>query len=531
MKRRKFFQAMGMGTTGLGLLASKNAQAFPQPARTIQPKNPNAPLQLSVANERKVLIVGGGIAGLSAALELAERGYNVSIREADSILGGRLATRTLETGAGTFKVEHGLHTWFNNYHVFQNIRNRLNINSNFRDYNTVHFKFRTYKPEALESTPPIYPLNLLSIIGRSPNLNIFDAATQLGLVKDVMLYNHNDIYNKYDGITFVEWSRKAGVNKAFYDVLMEPASSVTLNDADKISAAEMLMYMHFFFIGQPKAFNREVTTVDHDTAIITPWANRLKKLGVKIELNNPVKGLEFVNGKAVGEVGQNEEFDWVILACDVNGTKKVLEASHASDETSAKALGSLKARIAQMRAAPPYKVLRVWLDKQPEGIPDVLETPQHKPINLLAQFQLLEKESAEWAEKTGGSVIEFHLYNSPQLVDVPDDRLWDHIRPVALELMPDLANANVLGQTVGSYDNFSSFEVGQGTIRPYADFAQKVGLANVSMAGDWIQTGYPSALMERAVCTGREAANLALLSDNVRQAPLVVTSSHGPGLI
>ena len=40
---------------------------------------------------KKVLIVGGGLAGLSAALELTERGYAVTLKEAAPILGGRLS--------------------------------------------------------------------------------------------------------------------------------------------------------------------------------------------------------------------------------------------------------------------------------------------------------------------------------------------------------------------------------------------------------------------------------------------------------
>ena len=51
------------------------------------------------------------------------------------------------------------------------------------------------------------------------------------------------------------------------------------------------------------------------------------------------------------------------------------------------------------------------------------------------------------------------------------------------------------------------------------------------MDGDWVKTDYPSALMERAVSTGREAANLALYADDVRAAVVVETSKHGPGLI
>ena len=40
-----------------------------------------------------------------------------------------------------------------------------------------------------------------------------------------------------------------------------------------------------------------------------------------------------------------------------------------------------------------------------------------------------------------------------------------------------------------------------------------------------------SALMERAVATGREAANVALLKDDVRQVDLPHLRRKGPGLI
>ena len=50
------------------------------------------------------------------------------------------------------------------------------------------------------------------------------------------------------------------------------------------------------------------------------------------------------------------------------------------------------------------------------------------------------------------------------------------------------------------------------------------------LAGDWINTQFPSALMERAVSTGRLAANEVLLKDHVRQVPLLVVNPKGPGI-
>jgi heterodisulfide reductase subunit A-like polyferredoxin len=61
--------------------------AIPKLPVVIAPKNPNAPEKVSSA--KSVLVIGGGIAGLSAAMELAERGYQVTVRER-STLGGRV---------------------------------------------------------------------------------------------------------------------------------------------------------------------------------------------------------------------------------------------------------------------------------------------------------------------------------------------------------------------------------------------------------------------------------------------------------
>jgi isorenieratene synthase len=88
----------------------------------------------------------------------------------------------------------------------------------------------------------------------------------------------------------------------------------------------------------------------------------------------------------------------------------------------------------------------------------------------------------------------------------------------------------VLAYHVNSYRNFASFEKGLTAFRPKATVFQQANLSGIFIAGDWIFTNYPSALMERAVSTGREAANGILLSDHVRQASLLVTNPRGPGI-
>ncbi len=52
----------------------------------------------------------GGLAGLSASLELAERGYNVTIKEKESVMGGKLFSKPVEIFKDKiFQIEHGFH--------------------------------------------------------------------------------------------------------------------------------------------------------------------------------------------------------------------------------------------------------------------------------------------------------------------------------------------------------------------------------------------------------------------------------------
>jgi len=496
-----------------------------------EPVNPQDPKTLPEGVEKKALIVGGGIAGLSTALELADRGYSVTIREASNVLGGRLDTRQKETDAGTFAVEHGLHMWFDNYHVFREIRDRLDINDEFRGYKEVHFQFRTYKPETLKSAPPIYPINLLRLLQRSPNMNLLDGlANTFGLL-DVMNYNHDKTFEKYDNMSVEEWIKEKGITKKFYELFIQPAASVTLNDPSKMSAAEMIQMMHEYFVGQPRAMDREVVNNDHYRSVIGPWEKELKRLGVTIETKTPVRGLEIKDGKIVGEKGKNENFDWVVMATEPKATKKILAQSVASDGQSIPALESAQKIVEPMKSAPPFSVLRVWLDKQTNADrPDVIEPPQHEPINLVAQFHLLENESADWAKKTKGSVLELHLYNTPEYAGKSKEEIWKDVQPTFLELLPELKDAKVLGSTITRGDNFTSYEPGQATARPMADSLMESGkVENLAFAGDWVNTDYPCALMERAVATGREAANALLVRDGVQQAPVPFTRKYGPG--
>ncbi|HSZ05107.1 MAG TPA: FAD-dependent oxidoreductase [Solirubrobacteraceae bacterium] len=63
----------------------------------------------------RVTVAGGGLAGLAAALRLAERGYRVTVYEQKSMLGGNLASRPAAHGVYLDVYPHMYCNWYHNF--------------------------------------------------------------------------------------------------------------------------------------------------------------------------------------------------------------------------------------------------------------------------------------------------------------------------------------------------------------------------------------------------------------------------------
>ena len=60
----------------------------------------------------KIAIIGAGLAGLSAAVDLVDEGYSVELYEARPFIGGKVGSWEDENGN---HIEMGLHVFFFNY--------------------------------------------------------------------------------------------------------------------------------------------------------------------------------------------------------------------------------------------------------------------------------------------------------------------------------------------------------------------------------------------------------------------------------
>jgi hypothetical protein len=259
-----------------------------------------------------------------------------------------------------------------------------------------------------------YPLNLIGIIERSPNLKVTDAIESVLGLPDLAFWDFDEAFAKYDNISFPEWAKDKRVSKKFYDIIMQPSLSVTLNERDIFSAGEMLMFQQIYFMSNDQSDDREVATINYYDAILKPWISYLENNGVRIIYNNGVKSLK-INPKTMLTYGSIDEqgddstiYDHIIISSDLGPVQSIINTTFDNYSNETLITNALKVckddYLNRMKIAPDYKVLRVWFDQQMNSsAPDVLETPDYTPINLIAQYHLLEKEYSIWATKTGGS--------------------------------------------------------------------------------------------------------------------------------
>ncbi|HEX5322517.1 MAG TPA: FAD-dependent oxidoreductase [Capsulimonadaceae bacterium] len=76
-----------------------------------------------LTEQADVIVIGGGIAGLGAALGLQDRGLKPLVLEADSRVGGRMTTDRVDG----FSIDRGVTLLGNKFHAMRRVARRLGL--------------------------------------------------------------------------------------------------------------------------------------------------------------------------------------------------------------------------------------------------------------------------------------------------------------------------------------------------------------------------------------------------------------------
>lgn len=467
-----------------------------------------------VQTPQTAVIAGGGLAGVAAAVVLAERGVSVVLAERESFLGGRAGAWTDRLATGeSFEMERGFHAFFRQYYNLQALLRRIDGELSFleplEDYPILGPGGQVESFSGLPNKPP---WNVIALTRRTPTLGLRDLMGVNGPAALSMLrYERGWTYGRYDKQTAGEYLDSLRFPPDARRMLFDVFAHSFFNPEDAMSAGELLMMFHFYFSGNPEGLIFDVSKRPFSNSIWGPFGDYLSGLGVDVRtgctVSRVARGAD--RSWSVELNGESVDADHVVLALTVPGLQTVVAASPDLDN------GGFRRSVEGLALTNPFVVWRLWYDRPANpGRQPFVGTTGVGCLDNISVYNLFEDESRDWAERTGGSVVELHAYAVDPGMDEPAIRndLLDALRT----FYPEYIGAGVIEERYLDRRDCPAFAPGSHAERPGVATAHH----GIALAGDFVRLPIPSALMERAVASGFLAANHLLAPQGVRPEPI-----------
>ncbi len=471
------------------------------------------------------VVVGGGLAGVAAATVLAERGVRVTLLECENTLGGRLRSWTERLPDGTeLRMERGFHAFFRQYYNVRRLLRRVDPSlerlMRLRDYPVLAPRGQA---QSFEGLPAGAPRNVVALVRRTKAFGVRDLVKVNGWAALEMLrFDPERTYRRFDRMTARQYLDSLRFPPEARRMLFDVFSHSFFNPEEEMSAAELLMMFHFYFMGNAEGLVFDVLDDDFDRALWRPFRAYLESLGVRILLEREAlsiarrgRGRWSVRHAAAGtndgafEATEESDAEAVVLAVTVPALQRLVASSGELGDS------AWREKVASLRLTRPFAVWRMWLDRPTAGgRQPFVGTAGYGVLDNISLYHLFENESRDWAERTGGSVVELHAYAvSP---GVAEEELRSGMLAGLHDLYPETRAAGVVHQSFFVRRDCPAFGPRSHSRRPEVA-SPEPGLA---IAGDLVRLDFPTALMERAVASGMLAASHVLREWDVHPEPL-----------
>ena len=430
----------------------------------------------------RVAIVGGGLAGLAAAVRLAEHGLAVELFEARRQLGGR-ATSFRDPDSGSL-VDHCQHVALGCCTNFLDFCERTALTPFLSRHRTLHFfgpdgrrsdlSAGRFLPAPLHLVPSLLRLKYLSW---REKLGIIRALGQLARMSET-----DDPHAR----TIDRWLRDHGQTNRAIELFWSPVIVSGLSETlDRVAVPPVRKLIVEAFISSRHAYEMLVPRIPLGEFYLH-LEQRLCRSGVVVKLGCPVKqicGSE--NGMISLQIGAGDgtTCDLCILSVPWRRISELLS------ESIRKNLPELPA-VHQIDSAP-ITALHLWFDRPITDLPHAVLPGRTSQWMFNRGRQQIGNDAGP-AEAFYYQIV---MSASRHLADRPRDELTAEVVGELASVWPIARDAKVVQSHIVT-EQHAVFSVRPGIelLRP----SQKCSVPNLFLAGDWTATAWP-ATMEGAV--------------------------------
>ena len=442
-----------------------------------------------------VIVVGAGVAGLSAAVDLAARGARVTVLEAKAILGGR-ATAFTDPQTGE-RVDNGQHVLLGCYEETFAFLRRLGTEGDVRVQPalTVDFVDRAGQRSRLRlpTLPP--PVNLAAGLLDWDALSWRDRLAAVGLAAPIRLAQAEQRaksrgqrvarISASPGETVAEWLINNGQTPRIREMLWEPLALAALNQsAHDAAAPPFAAVLARMFGGGPRDAALALPSRPLDELYAEPARRFLEDRGGQVRVGCAAR-IHLHDGRLthVETRGERLHAHAVVAAVPWYGlvdlfagdTSPVDGVRHAAGATSPSPIASVN----------------LWLDRQVLSAP-FLGLPGRAMQWVFDKEQMFDAATSHLTLVSSGA---------DGVVSLPGDQLIALALQELREALPESRTAKVL-RASAVRERRATFSIAPGQPKRPRTVTEVAGLV---LAGDWIDTGLP-ATIEGAAISGRLAS-------------------------
>jgi squalene-associated FAD-dependent desaturase len=435
---------------------------------------------------RHVAVVGGGFAGLAAAVRLARGGARVTLLERRPFLGGRAYSFT-DPATGEV-VDNGPHALMGAYTEALDFLAEIGASEKLQAQPRLRVALAhpvlgmgevaaPAVPGPLQAPLALLRYRLLAPVDRA---RLFAGALRLaGRRCDL------------SGRTVAQALAQVGQSPAACERFWHPLAIATLNEAPELAAAAPFaaVLRRAFFAGA-RAARFALATVPLSELYTTDARRAVEAAGGTVVTGATVAAVTLHDGRADAVLlrdGRRVAADAFVLALPCSALLRVLPPT-LSEAAPFRALGAV--------GTSPIVSVHVWLDR---------------PVGWGASFLGLLAARAQWLfdcgpSREGGHRVASVTSGARFWDDTGDDAIAGEVLAAVRAVLPAVREARCTRSLVVRERHATiSLTPAADAVRPRVD----TPLPNLFLAGDWVQTGLP-ATIEGAVQAGREAARRAL---------------------
>jgi zeta-carotene desaturase len=427
-----------------------------------------------------VTVVGGGLAGLSAACALADAGLRVTLLERRPYLGGR-ASSYEHPGTGEI-IDNCQHVLLGCCTNLIDFYRRTGVEQKIRWYDRLNFVEPGGRCSQLQPSPLPAPFHYSPAFLRMPFLSTSD---KLAIARAMMVLMESAPPESSQH--FLGWLRDHGQTSGAIDRFWKVVLVSALNeDLDRMSVHYAAQVFRESFLKSAPAGRMGVPTVPL-TQLYGAGAKYLEDRGGEVRLRCSVESLRpEMQGVCFTTSAGEITADFAVAAAPFDALLKMLpQTAEASP---------LREKLARFETSP-ITGIHFWFDRE------MCDLDHAVLLDRTIQW-MFHKSRILSARESTGSYVELVVSSSKSLLEKSRNEILELALKELKEFFPGAATAAVVKATVIKEVHATYSALPQSDeYRP----ATEAAWPRVFLAGDWTRSGWP-ATMEGAVRSGYLAA-------------------------